>query len=315
MCYVFRLRVRLAKGIRPGDIPGLLDIDGLPPIELTRQALSWRSPNGPDTEKSTQKYSNFHTFIARGFPSEESAKSAGECFTKAVQMYGAITHLGVDVGFNRSAAEFGQNTKDIIREKFDRELRSETLGLMIYKNDSVAIVGINTNLTIEAPIDPLEAGLKDWYSVSEHLSERQLTCAALLNDTFFVGRAEAKFVLAISAVEALCAQENAPPEQLSAIATLCQTLNSIDVSKTVRESLLRTLERGRKKSIRQAYMEKLRSLLGDQDANLFDKLYSSRSAFVHEGRGRGALEQLANDAHSIAVRLLDADVKSLAGIG
>ncbi|KCZ88019.1 hypothetical protein HJA_10570 [Hyphomonas jannaschiana VP2] len=224
-------------------------------------------------------------------------------------MYGAVGRLGVDVGFSRSTLQYGEEIHKIIREQFELELRSEVLGLMIYEDGNAAIMGMSASVVVETDLAPLETGMRHWYSISDQMNQSQLTCAALINDAQFVGHADAKFILLITAVEALSGKAAASTEQISAVEKLCGTLAEFDVGGGVRETLMRTLENAKKPSIRQGYMKKLRSLLGDEDAKRFDKLYALRSSYVHEGKGRGDLQESIPIALDIAIRLLETDTQ------
>ena len=51
--------------------------------------------------------------------------------------------------------------------------------------------------------------------------------------------------------------------------------------------------------MRSAYMSKIRRLLGDDKAEMFDTLYGRRSGFLHDGSGRGSLGDAADAALEI----------------
>jgi hypothetical protein len=78
----------------------------------------------------------------------------------------------------------------------------------------------------------------------------------------------------------------------------------------VRETLSRSLTRQKKQSLRQSYMAKFRKLLSEKEAKSFDTLYQKRSKLVHEGRGRGELNEAANEALDLAAALLAAELRA-----
>jgi hypothetical protein len=67
----------------------------------------------------------------------------------------------------------------------------------------------------------------------------------------------------------------------------------------------------KRQSVRSAYKEKITSLLDQQRFKEFDEtLYPARSDFLHEGKGRGVVGRHAEDALTMAVELLEADLQS-----
>lgn len=138
------------------------------------------------------------------------------------------------------------------------------------------------------------------------LTENQRIAAELLNDSFFEMSPEARFLLRISAVEALCPQAN----QTVAFGNLVnRVLASIP---TKIKGALEWL--AKKQSVRSAYMSQIKRLLGNAKARRFDKLYKQRSKLLHDGRGRGTLGEAANSALEIALELLLANVQAKPGV-
>ena len=142
------------------------------------------------------------------------------------------------------------------------------------------------------------------------LTENQRVAAELLNDSFFEMSPEARFLLRISAVEALCPQAN----QTVAFGNLVKhVLASIPTkaSSQDRNQIKGALERlADKQSVRSAYMSQIKRLLGNDKARRFDDLYAQRSKLLHDGSGRGTLGEAANSALEIALELLLANVRA-----
>jgi hypothetical protein len=141
------------------------------------------------------------------------------------------------------------------------------------------------------------------------LTENQRVAAELLNDSFFEMSPEARFLLRISAVEALCPQAN----QTVAFGNLVNyVLASIptEASSQDRNQIKGALERlANKQSVRGAYMSQIKRLLGNDKARRFDDLYAQRSKLLHDGSGRGTLGEASNSALEIALKLLLANVR------
>jgi hypothetical protein len=147
------------------------------------------------------------------------------------------------------------------------------------------------------------------------LTANQRVAAELLNDSFFPMSPEARFLLRVSAVEALCPQA----DQTEAFRDLVDRIQgSIPAEATSedRRQLEEALKRiANRQSVRSAYMSKIRRLLTSDTAKQFDDLYAQRSNFLHDGRGRGMLGDPANRAFEICMELLLADVASSSPLG
>jgi hypothetical protein len=141
------------------------------------------------------------------------------------------------------------------------------------------------------------------------LTERQRVCAALINDSFFVTQTEGQFILRISAVEALCDQTDLDAHYQAAIDSLEQHLGELTLDGDIRKPLQQMLMNAKRKSLRQAYKSKFRSLLSPAKAKAFDNLYDKRSKLVHDGIGRGELNEANNEALQLATELLEADLR------
>jgi len=151
--------------------------------------------------------------------------------------------------------------------------------------------------------------LQRWLPLAERLTDQQRASAILLNDLEYVATPEARFVLAITAVEALCDQTVRSDEHQRVADELAACLPTISSDPDVVSTFNGVLKFAKRKSIRNAYMTKLRERLGDPVARRFDELYQPRSTYVHEGGGRGQLAGAAGEAREIAVALLGAEVE------
>jgi hypothetical protein len=243
-----------------------------------------------------------------GFPTEEEARTAGQRLGDALLVVGAVTKLGIDIGFSQSTLQFGAAVHAAMTASTGRELRAETHGLMVYEEDTVIIVGMNAQGHVLLAPQALEERLTTWVGATATLTERQRNCAALLNDSFFVPQTEGQFVLRVSAVEALCDQTDVGAEYEAAITAIEGFVASQPLAPDVRTTINNSLAFQKKQSLRQSYMTKFRTLLSEDQAKAFDALYQKRSKLVHDGKGRGDLTQAANEALDLAVAILAADL-------
>lgn len=262
-------------------------------------------------EMGEEAYPVGHWVTAKidAFTTEDQARRAGQQLGDTLLVVGAVTKLGIDIGFSRSTLQFHPDIHKAVREKTGQELRTDTHGLTVYEKDTVGIIGMQARGSVLMSPTAFQERLNDWLRPSP-LTERQRNCAALLNDSFFVAQTEGQFILRISAVEALCDQAVRDPDYQAAIEGLEQHLATQSMDSEIRETLQRTLANAKRQSLRSAYMTKFRTLRSDADAKAFDDLYQKRSKLVHDGIGRGELSDATNAALHLAVNLLEAELRS-----
>ena len=290
--YCFRLRVRVTTK-----------------LPLSEELFALAIPEFPGLELKRQEDPGWAVFQCCTFETEEEAAAAGRRFADMLSIAGAVERLEVDVGLDRPTQHFFKAFQEAASQELGRTLMSEVHGLMTFQKDTVAIANFGMRGSVSTRPDKFEERISPWFQSPRTSTERQRNCAALLNNSFFVENVEGQFVLRVSAVEALCDQSDAGDEFLAVIERLDGYLTTLECSQDSRKSARRLLHRARHISIRQAYMRKFRSLVGDQEAKAFDRLYALRSAFLHDGHRRGELSEAASEALELGVKLLRADVK------
>jgi hypothetical protein len=229
----------------------------------------------------TAKDEGWLAIESRGYATFEEADNSGVRVQDALLMGAAKREVGVEFtgrGAVSSVSVFGGGQHDIVDP------------------------GAPLPVPLKGPelIDIVTTAVE---STSE-LTPNQRVAAELLNDSFFDMLPEARFLLRVSAVEALCPQA----DQTEAFRDLVdRVLASIpaDASNQIKEALERVAKR---QSVRSAYMSKIKQLLGNDKAKQFDALYRRRSDFLHDGAGRGTLGEAANAALEICWKLLLADI-------
>lgn len=296
MVYTARYRFKILSALKI-DVGAqhTAQIAGLPPVlfEVDSEAF----PMG-----------HWITARMRDFASEIEAEEAGRRLGNALRIAGAIHKIGIDIGFDRSTLQFSRSFQAQVEAASGRSLLTDTHGLMTYRTGTVNIVGLNARGSSLFDPKVFSDYVAQWVPHSAKLSERQINCAALLNDSFFVPHIEGQFLLRVSAVEALCDQTVRDPEYQRAVTELQRHLSTMDVADDARETIGRMLTFAGRESLRQAYMGKFRTLLSAADAKAYDKLYGIRSKLVHQGQGRGELLAATDEALTLAVNLLAADI-------
>jgi hypothetical protein len=145
------------------------------------------------------------------------------------------------------------------------------------------------------------------------LTPNQRVAAELLNDSFFDMPPEARFLLRVSAIEALCPQQ----DQSAAFKKIVKKLKALipkEISVSDRNQIEGSLNSlAARQSVGSAYKAKIKRLLGDDKRKQFDGLYKLRSNFLHDGDGRGTLDAAAEKALELGLELLLADIAQSAG--
>jgi len=238
----------------------------------------------------------------QGFESQQEASAAGERLASFLLLQGVLYREGVDLGYNRDTLRFGESIHEIWRQD-GLELRGDVHGLMVFEEGTVGLLRVSGRGVTVTPVTDLQARATD-LGASAMLTETQLSCASLINDSFFVGRVEAQFILRISAIEALTVQGPRSEAVSGAVSQLCEDLSRLELDEESSSVLHQGLLSMRRQSIGEACREMLSELLTDADASSFTHLYRLRSRLLHDGVGRGELDQANVEALRLAAELL-----------
>ncbi len=141
------------------------------------------------------------------------------------------------------------------------------------------------------------------------LTDRQRIAAELLNDSQFEMSDDARFLLRISAIEALCPQADLGLAFSHLVDGLLASVPAGASGVNV-ETISDALKRAKRQSVRRACLAKITRLLGGQSAKDFGEFYEQRSKFLHEGQLRGKLGEAASRAYDLALALLLADIET-----
>ena len=247
-----------------------------------------------------------------GYASENEARGNGELLRNAFILAGAIKRLGVDAGFGRYTVRFGELISDAHRESTARELRGSIHGVDVFEKDKVTLaVASRPRLRALNSIEALQKSIQDAMSFCAGLSARQEICASLINDSFFVANQDVRFVMLVCAVEALCDQRVVSDSYRSLIDLVLKCLSKLEGPEAEKKELLsKVLSNQKRESIGEAYRSKITSLLSHDKAKKFGELYTLRSKYLHDGKGRGEVGKRAEEAFQIAAELLEADTRA-----
>jgi hypothetical protein len=268
MTYSFRYKVITLSppSINDGEVV-TLNLPGLPEVHVS-------------VEPKDDSIGRWTIFQCHGFESEHAAQLAGEHFGQALITMGAINGSGIDLGRSKPTLQFSDAIHTAWRKLSDLETRMETHGLITFETRTITIIGSRGRGLVAYPVPMYERFLSVALSRRYPLTTRQYNCATLLNDSMFVQRVESAFLLHVSSVESLCDESDVDPNFLSAVEILDEQLTQMDMADSIREVIRQNLKRMKKRSIRQSYLTKFRTLVSNESADRFDKLYHIRSKFL-----------------------------------
>ena len=300
MRFCFRLRFRMATALSTGRQNAVqLPISGIAhPIEVA-------------AEFGTLEEATWFACTSCGYPSDKEARANGERLRTAFTLAGAINRRGVDCGFDNKTFQFGQFIIDAHRKATGRELRGSVHGLDVFEKDSVTVPSASApDLRVLTSPEALQKDIQEAMNMCAELSDRQQICASLINDSFFVPNLDVRFVMHVSAVEALCDQRDMSNSYRSLIDNVLKWLFELQGFETEKQTLSNLLRNQKGQSVTNAYRSKITALLSTEKADRFVELYDMRSKYVHDGKGRGKVGTHSDEVLNLAVELLKADIRS-----
>lgn len=258
---------------------------------------------------------NFIDLRGDDYPDAKAAEREAARLAQLLLLAGAKRGYGANL--SGGAIRFSDVLKDGYRENTAKSLVEDRVGITVYEPPA-DIMGFHAQGSVLEQVDELSSYVAEVIDSKLPLTERQRIALELLNDTYFDPATDTAFVTSITAVEALCPEKVPSKFFQSLVAKLIFIVKILNKAARAlgrsdwlsdTEELEKNLEGLKtRKSVRQGYMTKLRELLGREIAKEFDNLYKDRSAFVHDGRGRGSFIVKAPRARQIALDLLFAEV-------
>lgn len=314
--YSFRIRFYMAPGSRIGFdgesqvLPGgdndvrleMRVLDNSEPIEDARDLL----------------------LLGHGFDTEEAAERVGRL---------VLDHLGRILGRFGLGADFGRRAAtggvfraflDQVEDKAGRPAVNDVHGLMVYESEPrpLFVRAGSTNLIKSRQGSHFLQAFQATMEEPSPLSDRERWASDLYNIAHFARYAEPRFLLLVTAVEALIKQQLRPEPVRALVEEFIERTNESDLPDAEKDSLVGTLRHLRQESIRRAGRRMVRERLGDREyrempaPRFFSEAYSLRSRLVHGHTPEPTKAEVDSFAaqmevfvgHLLAGPLLDLDV-------
>jgi hypothetical protein len=275
--YCFEVRFRFAR-----PIPSIEE-----KIEEEFQAVAFKRPL--QLSRAFGMIDGWLVVKSCGYADQREAKASGELFHDGLLIVAANQKVG---------AEF--------------YLRIGHNGIHTYSGGEMYLSDPGLPLPVALTKDELKATIDAALAGATSLTENQRVAGELLNDSMFNMTPEASFVLRVSAIEALCPQAD-QTDAFRAIVENVVTSIPKDAPSSDQDQIKQALKMlAARKSVRSSCRSKIKQLIGADKAKQFDDIYDQRSAFIHNGEGRGNLDRPAAEALDLGLELLLADMKPTA---
>jgi hypothetical protein len=221
---------------------------------------------------------------ARGFDSENAARTFAHKMRAASEISSVATRLGIDSGVDLPTGGFGQAVKDHVQKTTGLLFRDNIHGIDVFPDDpNIRIAQLNFTGWVSKEPNPFLSDLSLLVDVADNTSDKTKDVILLLNYALMRPDPVAQIVFAFSAVEMLGQQEVWSKDQKGLINQLAtdaekSAIGTADERREVSEAIKRSLH---KLGLRQGFMRLLHSLDLAHLKKDWDNCYNQRSTLVH----------------------------------
>ncbi|MFG3619059.1 hypothetical protein [Nocardia sp. NPDC047654] len=277
--YNFRNTIKLADGYR-------LDVQGEQVVVLADEPAKIEIRPLP----AETKFADTSDLLVEGgpFPSEEAAIEAGKNWRTYLLIAFAQQRLGIDLGpDDNPRAEPMAFLADKAAELGVQALRGRP-GLLVFPSEPPATFGTFSAVAeVQRKPNDLIQSVDEVRSLRPSLTEAQELAFRLLHLAYFDTNPETRFILLVTAIEAVLEQGERSVEFIRWLEQLMSETKAADLDSRTRDAMLNYLGLGRRESIAASakrLVEALgvdRSYDGKSPGAFFSACYTRRSDLVH----------------------------------
>ncbi|WP_416565078.1 hypothetical protein [Nocardia testacea] len=307
--YSFRNTIKLRNGHR---------------IEVEDQQAILLAPGPAKVEirpLSAEKFADAAELQVRGgpYPSIEEAIEAGKNWRAILSVAFAKHRLGIDLGpRDEPVAEPMAFMAEVAAEHGVQALRGRH-GLLVFPSEPPATFGA-PSVEIVVPHKPdvlMQSVDEARSSLGPELTEAQELALRLLHLSFFDTNPETRFVLLVTAIEAVLDQGERSAEFVQWLVHLMSETKAADLDKQTRDSILNYLGMGKRESVA-ASAKRLVAPLGERTysdqspQDFFTACYTQRSNLVHANLPRPTIHELRSRLPTLerfVIDVLDAEIR------
>lgn len=306
--YTFKFRFLTGSRITITTDEQSVTLESSPPIEVTLTTIPWSSEEHSPIEG---------TVVGVGYQSRREASDACRKWYSAMRVGLARRHAGADFFVNnrsdsdwdisptREGTEWGTGRRVIENERRQLVYESEPSPSFAEALPGRAVKGLRTTWVA----DSAKAAARDGVLLGPKLD---IACD-LFGRSFDVEMPEARFVVLVTAAEALIEPAYRSPTVRDAATALLEKLDTLDLGDTDRKRLRSQVGQLKKESIKEAgarlFAEHLTSTVTDESPSLyFTACYDLRSRIVHGTPAVADEEEAASRAPGLEIvvgRLID----------
>ncbi|NEW49949.1 hypothetical protein GV792_07765 [Nocardia cyriacigeorgica] len=309
--YSFRNTIKLRNGHR-------IEVEGEEQVVLLAT-----EPTEVDIRPlSAPKFADAAELRVQGgpYPSIEAAIEAGKSWRAILSVAFAKQRLGIDLGpQDDPVAERNAFLAELAAEQGVQALRGR-YGLLVFPSEPPAIFGMSSVEVVVPHRPDVLAQLVD--EARDSLGDPQLTEAQelalrLLHLSFFDTNPETRFVLLVTAIEAVLDQGERSAKFVQWLEHLISETKASGLDKGTRDAILNYLGMGKRESIG-ASAKRLVAPLGEQTYDglssqaFFTACYTQRSNLVHANLPRTTVHELRSRLPTLerfVIEVLDAEIR------
>ena len=225
-----------------------------------------------------------------GWSTEEEASLAGKKYKDTLLLTLARLSIGIDFGNRASSVSFmTQQGLNSLQQGTGQRMLNDTLGLIVYESNPaphfISSSSFHSQYTLQ---EEFEKTFTHIANCSFELTSKERLALEVFHASFFQQSIDARFLLLVTAIEALIETRQKSNEAVNHINNLIQlTIKSNSLDKQEKDSLVGSLGSLRQQSISQAGRELAATKLGERTymnlsaSEFFRRCYDIRSRLVH----------------------------------
>jgi hypothetical protein len=251
---------------------------------------------------------------AEGWPSEESARAAGQLHLDALMLTFTRFRIGADFGYRKGFSAFTPFGLDMLAQQIGTRVVNDSHGLLVLEATppvSFASTGAPTIISL-IQSNRFEKAFRFAVQSRPELSDAERLSLDLFHSSFFHTSNDSRFLVLVMAVEALLNPRLRAAEVAIYIDRWKQEVKtSQDISRDDRESLLGSLKWLSYESINRSGRSLAAERLGDREyetrspASFFSYCYDLRSRLAHGANPPPALQEVGRAAATLEVFVSD----------
>lgn len=250
-----------------------------------------------------------------GWKDADDAECVGAFYADVLSRTYARLRLGADFGSRAAKSVFTEAGLALLGEKTGRPRLNDVHGLMIYEKTSrpnLVFMTMQVDLTRGVSVEQFLSVFEVALSRPRNIDDRERVALELFNVSFFQASVDSRFLLLMSGLEALIAQNPRSEEVGSLVSALIATVDAnTQVSEGEQNAIKQALGQLRRESISQSGRRLVSESLdgktygGIDPAKFFSRSYRLRSRLVHGELPFPSRAEVSSAAAQLEVMLSD----------